>query len=111
MGGDAEEGGGGAIAMALGEEFEEANFVRGELAIRALGRMELLEEFDDAAGDLRGHGRTAVEGLADAVEEAGGGRLLQQVAAGAGAKRIEDSIVVLVNGQDDDQDFGMDGLQ
>ena len=49
----AERGGGGLVAVTLGQQAEEPQLVWREVVIGERGRAEFAEERDDAAGDFR----------------------------------------------------------
>ena len=70
--------------------------MRSQLAIRFLRRTKVAEQLDHPPGHWRRHGRAAGDGFLQAFQQPGRRCALEQVAAGAGAQRLEDALVVLV---------------
>ena len=81
------------------------------MVLGALGGLEPAEQLDDAASDLGGHRRSARRHFAHALDEIFGGRLLQQIATGARAHRLEDALVIVVHRDHQDEDVGIAGLE
>jgi len=94
------------VAMAFGEQMEHLEFASGELRFLNSGGRELLEHQNYTAGDLWRHRRAARVQLPDGFEEAGGHHVLEHVAAGARAQRVEDELILAVDGEYQDRQFG-----
>src|SRR5260370_6810194 len=73
--------------------------MRREVIIGALRRPNLAKQFDYAVRYFWSHRRAAVRGFSNTLQQACRRSLLEQITAGAGAQGIEDSFVVVVNGQ------------
>ncbi len=81
--------------------------MRRQFVIGAFGWTDIPEEHDHAAGNFRRHGRAAGNGVLQTLQQANWRCFLQQVAAGAGAKRVKDAFVVVINREHQQQQIGI----
>lgn len=82
-----------------------------EVDVFARGGADVAEELHDASGHLGRHGCAAGHDLAQALDEPPGRCLLQEIARGAGAERVEDPLVVVVDRERQDEEVGPALLQ
>src|SRR5215471_9389527 len=109
--GDAHLRGRGLVVMPLDQQLEEAFFLSREGGRGAWRGAAPVEELDDAPRDLRRHRRASADRILDALEQARRWRLLQKVTARARAESREDPFVVLVDGQDEQNEIGKSLVQ
>src|ERR1700693_3109843 len=77
--------GAGFIAVPLGQQLQDLHLARREAGVRLAGRSELAERADNFARDLGRHRGAAGMQFADTVQQLGGFRFLEKVAASARA--------------------------
>ena len=101
--GHAELGGGGLVVVPLHQERQQPDLVRRQMVIRHVGRANLAEDGNYAAGDFGRHRRAAFDDVANAVEKCAGGvffrRYPQAPAHNASKMRPSSSYTVSTSGR------------
>lgn len=82
-----------------------------EIVLRSLGWPEAAEEIHHPAGDLGRHGRAAIDRVTQGFHQLYVGSVLEQVSGGAGAQRVEDSLVIGIYRQHHDGHGGIEFAQ
>src|SRR5690606_7673323 len=89
------------VAVALGQELEDAQLVRCQAKSGVWRLAGLPEHGDYAARDLWRHRRTSARDVLSGFDETDWRRLLQQIPRRSGTQRLEDAVVVIVHGERD----------
>lgn len=63
------------------------------------GHLEFLEDIEDAARDAGAHRRTALGEFAHSGEDLVGGRSFEDISFGPGLKRVENLVIVFIDGK------------
>src|SRR5690606_7026309 len=93
------------------EELEDLLFARGEVEVLVFHRRFAVKMLHHLAGDGAGHGGAAGDQVVEGFEELGRGVPFEQVAGGPGGQRVEDPVVVVVDGERHDLRGGMAFLE
>src|SRR5215467_899251 len=92
------------VAVALGQQLQQPDFVGSERLVDLLGRTGLLKQCDHFAGDFRRERRTPRARFGDRFQQSGRGRLLQQIPAGTVVYRLKNLVLLSINCQHQDLD-------
>ena len=97
---DAELGGGARVVVALDEHLQQPHFVRRQVVVGVLRRRNRWNRPTTRRATSGDIGAPPLIASLRLSSEARRRRLLQQVAAGAGAERVEDPVVIVIDRQD-----------
>lgn len=99
------------VAAAFGKEADELLFAGAELFVGGAGGRGFVEGSDDLSGDGAGHGRTAVDDFHNGSKDFGGRGAFEQISGGASFEGLENEVVVVEHGENDDMRFEPAGFE
>jgi len=108
---DGEEFGDFLVEATAGEMVQDLEFAGGELFEFGSEAGLLVEELDHFTGDVAGHRGAALVHIAHGLEELAGGGAFEEITAGAGGEGLKDALAVVIDGEHEELEPGMGGLE
>src|SRR6266496_2046668 len=96
---DVKFSGSGLVVVAFDQQFQQTHLMRSKVVVGAIWWTNLTKQADHAPSDLGRHRRATVCRFADAIQQTGGRRFLQEVTTRARTQCLEDAIVIIVNSE------------